>query len=253
MTPEEAKAAYGAVLNPPLRRKRARPVGCTALLLDEAGEETTEACGRPKSKRSTKFCTWHRLLRDTPAMADEATRARMAREQPEDGWLPGDVFCTSCLWYVPPFYMARGRRCLGCESMAKHGSHVERTYELETDGYTRLYRLQRGRCAVCRRRQRDRRLAVDHDHETGAVRGLLCVACNHDVLGGIGGDTSKALPVARALVLYLETPPNLGDWSPPEELWPEWRDRLAGAPARTLSQRVLGTTEPAETAVDAPF
>ena len=235
-------------LNPPVRRKTARPVGCVELL-DEDDPESL--CGRVKSKRSTKWCSWHRLLRDSPAIQDEAVLSRMSKEQPEDGWQPGDVFCTGCLWYVPPFYMARGRRCIGCESMAHHAGHVERTYEIERDGYRRLYRLQRGRCAVCRRRQRDRRLATDHDHETGEVRGLLCVSCNHDVLGGIGGDTSKALPIARALVLYLEQPPNAGDWRPPEEIWPEWRARLAGPARVPLSQRILGSDAPA-TLDDAP-
>lgn len=240
-------------LNPPVRRKTARPVGCGAPLLDEAGEELSELCGRPKSKRSTKFCSWHRLLRDTPAVQDDAALRRMATEQPDDAYREGDVFCSSCLWYVPPFYMARGRRCVGCASMAAHGSHVVRTYEIEDGGYRRLFRLQRGRCAVCRRRQRDRRLAVDHDHETGEVRGLLCLGCNHEVLGGIGGDTSKALPIARALVMYLENPPNSGRWRLPEEVWSEWRSRLQGPPTRTLNQRVLGTDVPAELDDAPPF
>ena len=33
----------------------------------------------------------------------------------------------------------------------------------------------------------------------------------------IGGDTEKALPVARALVYYLEHHPSSGRWSPPED------------------------------------
>jgi len=51
--------------------------------------------------------------------------------------------------------------------------------------YDRLLSVQGGLCAVCRRDEvaRDRRgrirpLAVDHDHDTGAVRGLLCANCN---------------------------------------------------------------------------
>lgn len=37
---------------------------------------------------------------------------------------------------------------------------------------------QDGRCAICTRQPRNRRLAVDHDHFTGKPRALLCATCN---------------------------------------------------------------------------
>jgi hypothetical protein len=50
---------------------------------------------------------------------------------------------------------------------------------LSTEDYQKLLTRQDGRCAICRRRcGRGRRLAVDHDHATGRVRGLLCFRCN---------------------------------------------------------------------------
>lgn len=44
----------------------------------------------------------------------------------------------------------------------------------------RLFDAQRGKCAICDDSiaLEHRRFAVDHDHQTGKVRGLLCLRCN---------------------------------------------------------------------------
>jgi hypothetical protein len=43
-----------------------------------------------------------------------------------------------------------------------------------------LFAKQEGRCAICGTKQEElrKRLAVDHSHETGKARGLLCADCN---------------------------------------------------------------------------
>jgi DNA-binding CsgD family transcriptional regulator len=46
------------------------------------------------------------------------------------------------------------------------------------DEYNRLLAAQDGHCALCPNTPKTRRLSVDHDHKTGAVRGLLCYRCN---------------------------------------------------------------------------
>jgi hypothetical protein len=46
-------------------------------------------------------------------------------------------------------------------------------------------------CAICKRPcSTGRSLAVDHNHETGEVRGLLCKACNQ-ALGLFEDDTNR--------------------------------------------------------------
>lgn len=60
-----------------------------------------------------------------------------------------------------------------------HERHVQNTYGLKSGEYTNLYQKQGCCCAICRRATgKSKRLAVDHNHKTGLVRGLLCGPCN---------------------------------------------------------------------------
>jgi hypothetical protein len=68
----------------------------------------------------------------------------------------------------------------------------------------RMYARQRGRCAICRRHgplggRSYAGLVVDHDHQTGRVRELICRRCNL----GLGYFKDDRLWVASALQ-YLE-------------------------------------------------
>lgn len=63
--------------------------------------------------------------------------------------------------------------------------HLLRGYGLTHEDYEQMHADQGGVCVICEKAEtardrmgRVRRLAVDHDHETGEVRGLLCHACN---------------------------------------------------------------------------
>lgn len=76
-------------------------------------------------------------------------------------------------------------------------------YGLRRGGYALLLREQNGVCAICMRATgRTRRLCVDHDHETGVVRGLLCSTCNK-ILGHARDDQE----FFRRAMNYLEFPP----------------------------------------------
>jgi hypothetical protein len=59
-----------------------------------------------------------------------------------------------------------------------HARYVERTYGLAPGEYDRMLADQDGRCAICGKQPRTKRLSVDHDHRTGKVRALLCQPCN---------------------------------------------------------------------------
>jgi hypothetical protein len=63
--------------------------------------------------------------------------------------------------------------------------HLSSTHGLCLAEYEAMHAAQHGLCAVCgkpemavRRSGKIRLLCVDHDHDTGKIRGLLCAACN---------------------------------------------------------------------------
>ena len=51
-------------------------------------------------------------------------------------------------------------------------------YGLTPEKYAELFARQQGLCAICKRASVQ---AVDHNHSTGEVRGLLCHRCNHAI------------------------------------------------------------------------
>lgn len=69
-------------------------------------------------------------------------------------------------------------------------------YKLTVADYERMLTEQAARCAICQ--GEFPKLLVDHDHETGAVRGLLCAACN----AGIGCLRDDIARLERAIA-YL--------------------------------------------------
>lgn len=73
--------------------------------------------------------------------------------------------------------------------------------------YRDLHDKQDGLCAACHLPASGKhRLHIDHDHSTGAIRGLLCAGCN-SALGAVNDDVDRLL----ALVEYLRSAPRQPD------------------------------------------
>jgi hypothetical protein len=67
---------------------------------------------------------------------------------------------------------------------AERARHLMREYGITLEQYEQRHRKQNGLCAICLQPETKERngvkyrLAVDHCHKTGKVRGLLCFKCN---------------------------------------------------------------------------
>jgi hypothetical protein len=116
-----------------------------------------------------------------------------------------DGMCRSC--HRQP--RASGKqRCDDCcrkkrESDKARGRHPDRHY-LDRYGMTRaqiaaMRDAQAGLCAACGHAPKNGRFDIDHDHETGDVRALLCHGCNA-ALGFMMEDAAAI----RALADYAE-------------------------------------------------
>jgi len=62
-------------------------------------------------------------------------------------------------------------RCKNC----LHDEYYKNEYDLSPEQHAFMLRGQGGGCAICGSQSR---LCVDHSHETGVIRGLLCIPCN---------------------------------------------------------------------------
>lgn len=208
-----------------------------------------KGCGYPALK-GRQFCQWHVLLRsssDEQAAAANRRLCRIPEEQrrarvPAAEWPEGQRWCAGCQSFVPTFYCS-GSRCKACTSMASHARRLEDNYGIDPTEYSRIfYDVQGGRCAICRNQPRTIRFAVDHDHQTGEVRGILCKRCNHDLLGGGHDDV---VTLFRAIQYLLFPPARYGPTPPREGV-------LAALEARLDLRDRLAAPRPVED-VPAPF
>ena len=77
--------------------------------------------------------------------------------------------------YCKPCHNSRNRRFVNERHGGSRHYHLRGRYGIGADEVDELIRRQGGLCAVCREREAKQ---VDHDHETGAVRGIVCLLCN---------------------------------------------------------------------------
>jgi hypothetical protein len=99
-----------------------------------------------------------------------------------------------------------------CEACFKRGTHtsslcngcyqLKRKYAVDPVDIHKLLLAQGGTCAICHKPPYKKKLAVDHNHLTGKIRGLLCTRCNI----GIGYLATPELLELAANYLRLPIP-----------------------------------------------
>jgi hypothetical protein len=84
-----------------------------------------------------------------------------------------------------------------CADFSLVSNYLKRNYGLDYTTYLTLLEEQQHKCKICDgegfviKDTHKIKLVVDHDHETGKVRGLLCHNCNRGL--GLFKDNTKVL------------------------------------------------------------
>lgn len=98
--------------------------------------------------------------------------------------------------------------CNKAKRRREYSAHPEKSrrwsliskYGLTDKDYDLIWQLQGEKCALCGRTKtlNEKNFAVDHDHRTGQIRGILCLSCNGHI--GALGDTVESLEKALAYI-----------------------------------------------------
>jgi DNA-directed RNA polymerase subunit RPC12/RpoP len=88
------------------------------------------------------------------------------------------------------------------EAERRRDSYLKRTYNISLTEYLAILAAQGHRCCICLKELSGISNALDHDHKTGVVRGILCAYCNHRVLGRL-----TDWEIAQRMADYLREPP----------------------------------------------
>lgn len=120
-----------------------------------------------------------------------------------------DSYCIGCKKTVDKEYREKDLEGYRAKLREKYKNSKEHyrdlarrsMYNVPLGTYEMLHTAQNGKCAICGSEQAakdGRKLALDHHHESGIVRGLLCTTCNQ----GIGAFRENP-DLLRAAISYL--------------------------------------------------
>jgi len=124
----------------------------------------------------------------------------------EDFYVRSGLFTTA----GRPVLMSHCKDCHKAGMRAYASDHADKkraknlltNYGITVEQYDEMLARQDGGCGICGAKtdSQGRRLHVDHSHETGRVRGLLCDPCNRAI--GLMRDDIDRLKMA---IKYLES------------------------------------------------
>lgn len=173
----------------------------------------------PDKTRQYKFKDWPTIVGDGPIKCVTCRKEKPQDEFHKHMLKNSNPRCRPCMMASLKKYKKNNREKYNATQKANrekrkdviskttHRSKLRIYYDMTEEEYNHLLHLQNNVCAICQKHETRKhpngtisRLCVDHCHETGVIRGLLCNLCNLTIKKG---DTPDFY---RAIVKYLEGP-----------------------------------------------
>jgi hypothetical protein len=161
-------------------------------------------CGRGKS-RAVAEAHWQELQTILADAEPEERRPRHACSRCERWENKGNLiraihekgspfYCHDCWYELARYFSDHEKRANELDG------YYRRRYGITFIEYGDRYLKQRGVCAICQERP-SKPLVVDHCHDSGQVRGLLCSHCN----AALGFMRDRPEVLARAIAYLVES------------------------------------------------
>jgi Recombination endonuclease VII/NUMOD3 motif len=171
-TPEQIEKMSQAAAGPKnLTEEQKKAWGERAIRVNKGRKHTPEARANMKASHAG----WRGSEDDSGTTTEEYRRQRSL----------GYRWCTFKKHYVAEkdFSPRIGHKsiCKECQPEFDWERNISFTYGINGTRYRDMLDAQNGACAICQSPepgQRRRHFAIDHDHSSGRVRGLLCISCN---------------------------------------------------------------------------
>lgn len=98
-------------------------------------------------------------------------------------------------------------KCIDCKNLENNKRRKLNKYGIKPSEYADLFWKQNGVCAICKEKEtvintltnKTVALSVDHCHDTGKIRGLLCQRCNIGI-----GNLKHNPDLLRVAAIYCE-------------------------------------------------
>jgi hypothetical protein len=138
--------------------------------------------------------------------------------------------CSSCKQHLPNFEFSpdKGKKsglsslCKACKrsrystryNKTYRDNRLKKLYNLNSGEYEIMFANQNGKCKICNSSNTgrgDKWLVVDHCHESGKIRGLLCNTCNRAL--GLFKDNIQTLEKALFYLNEQSTTKNCTNWT----------------------------------------